>query len=306
MSFAGGLVAALGIWLALQAVGCFCSFATSWPLWVIALLGGVAVEVLVSLYRFERDLVNRSRGRWLLGLRLAALAVLLLILAQPVRSFFQTREIEREIAIVIDESESMQLSDQRLTPTEILERGELFELEVVADRPRLSAIQQILRELDALTQTELEALATAPTLADGFANRASQLPVYLDQVEATTAQAIGQIEETLSLRLPTNPKNRLNDAKRRLGDPVTRSLSVARNSLEEENADAFAEQLEGIQGELRPILDAFPRAIAEADETFYNYLTDAEKEELNAAAGRPRIEIAREILNHSTGYDETP
>ncbi|MDA7922401.1 hypothetical protein N9B73_11645, partial [Verrucomicrobiales bacterium] len=109
----GAIAASLTIWFSIQCLAQFVSLATSWSLVAIAVMGGLATEILVWLYQFEKTLVKKAKGRWLLALRLGALAVLLIILVQPVRSFLEEREIEREIAILIDDSDSMRISDQR-------------------------------------------------------------------------------------------------------------------------------------------------------------------------------------------------
>ena len=121
----GAVIVGGAFWLAFQALGRWLSLATSWPLWSLAVLGGLATEAIVGIYRLERGLVSpASRGRLLLALRLIALGILIAILLQPVRSFLVDREINREVVVLIDDSESMQLSDQRLSANEMLDRAE--------------------------------------------------------------------------------------------------------------------------------------------------------------------------------------
>ena len=144
---AGLVLAGLAIWLTLQFLGTFLSLATSWPLLVLVMGGALAAELLVLLYNFERTLVKPVRGRWLLALRLGALAILILILAQPVRSFLESREIDREIAILIDESDSMLLSDQRLSSSETLDRAELLQVGAAQDRPAFQSVSSYTNEL---------------------------------------------------------------------------------------------------------------------------------------------------------------
>ncbi|MCB1233216.1 MAG: hypothetical protein KDN19_23430, partial [Verrucomicrobiae bacterium] len=101
----GAILLGAGFWLAFQLAGRWLALATPWPLWVLALIGGLAAEAIVGIYRLERSIVTpESRGRVLLGLRLLALIILLLILLQPVRSFLVDREISREVAVLVDDS----------------------------------------------------------------------------------------------------------------------------------------------------------------------------------------------------------
>ena len=106
---------------------------TSWPLWAIALITALAVEFIVFLYRYEKGAVSLAKGRWLTALRLTALAVLVWMLLQPVFSRMVTRELEREVVVVMDDSASMHLKDEGETVTRYelaasaLEESGLFE-----------------------------------------------------------------------------------------------------------------------------------------------------------------------------------
>ena len=83
-----------------------------WPAWVIPLIGALGAELVFWSYRYERTAISQARGRWLLGLRLAELGLLLWILLQPVWSRYVEREIEREVIVMIDDSASMDLIDE--------------------------------------------------------------------------------------------------------------------------------------------------------------------------------------------------
>jgi hypothetical protein len=97
-----GVITVLGKLLMLNA---------SWPQWAVAAGAGLAAEVIWLLYRYERGVVSQRRGRWLVGLRLAALAVVVWVLLEPVWSRHETRDLRREVVLVWDESASMDLVD---------------------------------------------------------------------------------------------------------------------------------------------------------------------------------------------------
>jgi len=98
-----GIVAVLGLVLHLG---------TAWPGWVVALPAAVAAEAIILLYRYEQRAVGVQKGRWLTGLRLAALGVMVWMLLEPVFSRRVERELEREVVIVMDDSASMHLVDE--------------------------------------------------------------------------------------------------------------------------------------------------------------------------------------------------
>lgn len=121
------------VWALIGLLGNVLHFGTAWPWWVSALLAAVGAELILALYRYERGAVPLVRGRWMTGLRLGALAVLVWILLQPVFSRKVEREVEREVVVVVDDSASMHLKDdgQEFTRSELgekaLEESELLE-----------------------------------------------------------------------------------------------------------------------------------------------------------------------------------
>jgi len=93
------------------------------PAWSVALGVAAAVELIVWLYQYEAGAVSPRRARWIVGLRLAALAVLVWILIAPVWVRTISRERSREVVVVMDDSGSMQLKDDGAKSTRI-ELGE--------------------------------------------------------------------------------------------------------------------------------------------------------------------------------------
>jgi len=113
----------LGAWGLVLLLGNSLELASLWPVWVIPLGVALASELIIWSYRYEREAVGKGRGRWLLGLRLASLAVLAWILLEPVYSRFEERDLRREVVILIDSSASMNLIDdgERATRSELAE-----------------------------------------------------------------------------------------------------------------------------------------------------------------------------------------
>ena len=72
---------------------------------------GLTLAVIVLLLRYERQLVSRTVGNWLLGLRIAVLAVVLMTLLQPVLSWTLDEKRTGKILVGIDLSESMASTD---------------------------------------------------------------------------------------------------------------------------------------------------------------------------------------------------
>jgi len=113
------IAVALAVWGLLDGVARFVRISPDWPLGAVALAGAAAVELILWLYRYEAGAVTPERARAIISLRLAALAVLLWILIEPVWVRKVERETRREIVVVLDDSGSMQLKDDGSEMTRI-------------------------------------------------------------------------------------------------------------------------------------------------------------------------------------------
>ncbi len=150
-----------------------------WPAWVIPLIGALGAELVFWSYRYERTAITPVRGRWLLGLRLFELALLLWILLQPVWSRFVEREIEREVIVMIDDSASMDLVDEGQTKTRLeLARENLEASGILDDLDGKVGIREIRAARRALMddKTEVEGWDQATDLAGGLETVLDQVP----------------------------------------------------------------------------------------------------------------------------------
>lgn len=110
---------ALAAWGLLYGVSHFVRLSPDWPLWAVAIAASVAVELVLRLYRYEAGAVTPRRARWIIGLRLCALALLVWILIEPAWVRKTEREIKREVVVVMDDSGSMHLKDDGAEATRI-------------------------------------------------------------------------------------------------------------------------------------------------------------------------------------------
>ena len=111
-SVARVVAVAAGLWVVLSALGAVVRITPAWSPVAIACVLALAVELLVFLYRYESQHLPRRRTRQLVALRLTALAVLAWILLEP--TFVRTvkRQLDRQIAVLWDQSASMDLVDE--------------------------------------------------------------------------------------------------------------------------------------------------------------------------------------------------
>ena len=96
------------VWAVLWGLSQFLRISPSWPIWMPAAAMAVVVELVFVLYRYERGAVTPKRGRWIVALRFLAAVVLLWILVEPTLVRKITREQQRQMIVVVDDSASMQ------------------------------------------------------------------------------------------------------------------------------------------------------------------------------------------------------
>ena len=100
--------------------------ATNWTIWPIVLFGAAAIETILSLYGLERRVVSRRLGLALAGLRVALLALVIGMLAQPVRPWTLDKTLQRYVAVLVDNSASMYVPDTQLVPSEKMRLAQRF------------------------------------------------------------------------------------------------------------------------------------------------------------------------------------
>ena len=301
----------VAIWLGWQVLGRFFVLETSWSLWFAALVGGVAIEAIWWIYGLEKKLVLPWRGRLLLALRLLATAVVLFILVQPVLSRMKDREINREVVVLVDDSESMQLSDSQHAISDQLAVGELFKPDAVEGRPKMDAALSGIGRLRVNLSHERSALA-GPDGADQtlletlLENRGERLVAALDEAVEAIKPAAASIEKATKMRgIDGGTRNQLADVARRLKEQFPRHLAEAKRQLEQRNPAGLDQQLKSAGDQLEYALQKLPAASARLDEIFYRNLSGANRDWVVEAAQQPRIEIARRILSNRGEAEKT-
>jgi hypothetical protein len=114
------LFAFIAAWCFLQALGRFVVYGCAWPLWLAALMMGGGVETALIALELERRVVSPALGRLVMLLRAAAIAIVALILMQPVLIRYLDKKITRRVAVLVDESTSMRFIDRQWQPRETL------------------------------------------------------------------------------------------------------------------------------------------------------------------------------------------
>lgn len=108
------------------------------PAWAWLIAGALAATLLVLLYRTERRLVSRRAGLALLGFRLAAAAVLVAFLFEPIAERTVTEILRSRLVLGVDLSDSMTTIDPARPEADRRKLAELLDLGPDEPSERLS------------------------------------------------------------------------------------------------------------------------------------------------------------------------
>ncbi len=292
------------LWCGLQFLARFLVFEADLPLWLLSALTAVAAEVLAWLYDFERNTLPRSQGRLLLGLRLGALGMLFLVFVEPVHSTLLSRPIIREIAVLIDESQSMEIEDRRLSATEKLDRAEVFDLPALRDRLDVAAGAAELANLAAETHKQVTALSQ-PT-GSQTTGVPDSLASLLDEVSQNTPALASRLEteQAKLTKLSEEVSKNLAELRKSLGAMIPGKVKAIRDGLSAGKSEAARKELEALAVALEALAEKLLGFAPPLDEAFLASLSEADRRSVDAAAARPRGEIMRQALARHAAFED--
>jgi len=284
---------------------------TTWPLWILALMGATCIESLVALYAFERHTVHRKGGTVALGLRIVLAMGLIVMLAQPVWSWDLFRDKPKTVAILLDSSASMHMDQKYLTPADKVRLGEAMG---VLERPY--ALDTLRSELDVIrrdaieTRDWLNTLKAAASETRGrqiVTRRAAMRKQFDEGVKTIEARMKGLWGKQMSTFAPAQRAAR-DSLDATLSGEVVDALKSAGKVLDQTNAEKLAEAypalldrtngvlaiLASVQQSAGPLADAL-------DAAYHAQLPEKTRQKLDVMAARTRYQLARDVLQRQRG-----
>jgi len=307
----------LAMMLVFNALGRIVLLNTTWPIWLLALAAATCVESLMALYALERRVVDSRAGRAVLGLRIALAMGLILMLAQPVWSWDLHRGKPRTVAVLLDNSASMHISQKYLSPADKVRLGEAMGL---VDRPygldalrgELEVIQRRLTE----TRDWLNTLRSVPKENRGRqiltlrAALGAQFEEAIEAIEDRTEDLWGADDEAQKV-LPTE-REAMADIDGKVSDSIVKSIEAAADILDGSDAEELAGKYPDLLGRTNEALAALAevqqmaRPLADKlDAAWHASLDDETTKALDAMAIKTRYQLAREVLQRDRGGAES-
>ncbi|MCX5684804.1 MAG: hypothetical protein NT049_14110, partial [Planctomycetota bacterium] len=288
--------------------------ATNWPLWPIALLGAAAVEVVLALYAMERLTVSRRMGLALAAMRVTLVALVIVMLAQPVWPWTLEKTLQRFVAVLVDNSASMYIPDTQVGPSEKMRLAEKFAVEG-ARRPY--ALDLLAEDMD---KTRADLAAQADWLASissaAVDQRQKQLQGRRESLQRSFETAQKKVVEELSAlakpleskapdapKLPPDAVVRLDEVRKRLSSQVGDRLREALTLTSRENAANLEREhgrlVQTLRQAVTDLTDITGKVVAlgqTLDEIAYAALPADVKVRIDAAASKKRIAVAHDVL----------
>ena len=302
------VLAFAAVFLTMQAVQHLLVLGTSWPLWPIALAAAAAVELLLILYDHERRTVSRHTGIAIAVLRIALMLLVVAMLTQPLKSLSLTKDFQRVVAILVDDSASMHVPQTQLTAPEKVRRAEM--LGIISRPYRLEEVHQDLEQV----RSDLSALhdwlnevgrSDAKQMGRQLAGRADSMSDTLQrarerldkQTRAMDDLIVGKLKmgretdtalKNFKATLIVSVRSRLDEAIGIAGDDDEGHLAQSHGRLRQAVRQAVAALTEGLPKVLR---------VSETvDETYYKSLPPEQRTKIDAVTRKTRHQLARSLL----------
>jgi len=283
-------------------------FSTAWGLGWWTLLGAAGTEAIIALYRFERAGTTRLVGGTLLSLRLILLLIVLFWLAQPSLYNEWTIPVDRYIAVVIDDSASMKLTDADAPASEKVDLAQLFGLDV-QDRPAdFRDAQQKIADLQSNLGGQLQVLELISATDSGSARQTEARFAKLKQWVPAGREFLAGVSKSLNKPGPENLKlepsttalvRTVQGQIKTLSDgPLDRMGKLASASAESQAAAlaAVREDLRRAVESLGLVREGLSRLGLELDATYWRSLPADKRQQIESQTNVARSAIAGRVL----------
>lgn len=286
-------------------------FASGWLVWIAALAGVGAVEVVTALYRYERAAVGGRIGAIIVALRILTVLTVTVILFQPVLAVKLVSSVDRHVAVLFDVSRSMTLKDGQLTEGERIRFADAFMDGGVRRKYMLNAdVRKLFGELEGI-RGQLEAVSDSAEL---FSRKRAKL---LDKNMEATVESIEAVRKTLAgvaedKDLPVSDEVRgrsreiagkLESAGLKLAESVRNAASdMAKSETNTVASTGLKQRLEDFVSAVSSVMKGISDTGDAVDEAVYKTLGEEKRLELDRFCAGNRMELAGRALFGSGSY----
>lgn len=289
-------LATVACWSVIQCLGRYFFLAGYWHVFFVALLAAAAIECVSILYEHECKNLKPKVGRQLVGCRIAAIVMVLFVLLQPISVGDYPRVIRRTIAVLIDDSDSMNFVDQQWTMEQKLEiASALGYLDVEGDNLHgfNNRISRLFSDLGPYRQTL--AVPEGEKTID-----AEQFEKLLDSLLEELKKASEICEESLpKLNNQNHPQaaGEISRVYNHIKSQLIPQFEGVKTALEEESSQLGPKMISAMNA-FEQALPLMKRLDTVTDLVYFDSLSADEQANLLSDIERTRGEIVRKLIGH--------
>ena len=294
-------------WLAIDLASRVLLLDEGWIRPLVAVLGGFTCEMVIELYADQRRMILRRGSVFLPIARVGLVIMLLFVLLEPVLTYQVQMRHERYLAVLLDDSASMQLPDPQSTASEKIQLAKVFGIPLPEGASQAGPLAEpwaaLRRQIEAKRMDMLSIVASDRSGAVVELSRHREPLTRLVDQALPLAQAQKKILDELRAHPPTekvvpamqttiDQLARIGDGDlahtRRMLQTDPRNLVNQLKELHEALQKAI-NQLQAVETQLRllpPLLD----------EAYLTTLPDRVASQVEAIAGVSRASVARQVL----------
>ncbi len=277
------VLAAMAAWCAVQLLGRAVVFGCGWPVWSVAAALGITVEGMAACYGHERRLAGGRLGHLLVVLRALALTLVALLVLQPTLMRTATRRIERCVALLVDDTESMRFADTAWSVGERLALARQLGL--------LPGMERLLPDLEPLAALPPRLRPWAAAGMDGGNRPPDALRRLLDEGERRARALDGQLHDAPFEQTTNAPLLSLQRHIRNALLPAMAAAQQVRRARQPGQAELLR-----LQDALDLAAGLAPDARQAADAQTWSSLDAARRDSVDAACATSRVAMACRLL----------
>lgn len=288
-------------WAILQLMGRYLFLSGHWHLLFSAFLTGASLETVSYLYQRESSRMKKKIGLVLVACRMSAILIVLFMLLQPVLVGDRSRTIRRRVAVLLDDSASMNFTDKYWTLEEKLDVASALGLlneegaGLVGFGDKLSALSSrfgVMRQLAADAPDSLVKADVAALVKDSLDLLKPKSDVMEQLAQKISEKDHFELRDNMG-RVSRHVKDVLIPALEKLGEQAALDKPDLR-SLVANCADSV-EQVSLVA----PTLERAGYVVA------FDNLGEAEKAKILTASDTTRADIARRLLTEKGNKEDT-
>jgi len=301
-------VGTVASWALLQLLGRHLFLAGRWHLLFTAFVSGLCFELVSWLYAREAARIASRRVRAaVVGCRMAAVALVLFVLLQPVLVGENVRAIKRRVVVLLDDSASMNFVDTYWTDEERLDVAAALGLLREDGADSLAGLSARVEALSARLAPLLAAAADGPDALDpeALAALAADTAALLEPAAGTMESLAGRVSSSAHPEVAGNLPRAAAFVRGQIL-PAAKAVADDVDGGSRKPSAGAKDRLGRLSAALESILTFLPSVEGAGALAVYDALPEERRAEILRASDTTRSALARRLLGAANRLDAPP